>query len=159
MATVVSSPCLLPKVFDSSTSSATMPLFAPTGLTKACSLPSSLASIRRGSLLTPFFRRHMDFPGRFPSVVCGVPSYRIPPSCRHQLWLRLLAWPERLMPLCSFSRAMRSSRRNRIRDTFACANFSSLFLLMGSAVFRLRTRTLSVRMSIATRPARGRTCS
>ena len=44
MATVVSSPCLLPKVFDSSTSSATMPLFAPTGLTKACSLPSSLAS-------------------------------------------------------------------------------------------------------------------
>lgn len=66
MATVVSSPCLLPKVFDSSTSSATMPLFAPTGLTKACSLPSSLASIRRGSLLTPFFRRHIvDFPAGF----------------------------------------------------------------------------------------------
>ena len=61
MATVVSSPCLLPKVFDSSTSSATMPLFAPTGLTKACSLPSSLASIRRGSLFTiNVFRNALD---------------------------------------------------------------------------------------------------
>ena len=69
-----------------------------------------------------------------------IPSCRIPPPGRQYFCCASLAGMNGAHAMvCSFSRAVQTWRHNRVSYAFAyaLANFSSLCLLMGSAVFRL----------------------